>query len=210
VTKFFNPDSPVMSFLSDTLDFIVLNVLALACALPVLTAGASFSALSGVMTANALQKAPIRARDFFVRFRAVFLRATLSWVILLVLLALFFFNMRISATMPSVLRLITVSVLLFFLLCACITAVFLFPMLSFSEHTPLPGLWRGAFFVAVAKLPRSLLMVLLHSIPVLLFLFLPRVFIVISPVWVSIWFSLVAFLCAKIGGRWYLSNQNSR
>ncbi|MEN6419652.1 MAG: DUF624 domain-containing protein [Clostridiaceae bacterium] len=210
MSRFFNPDSPVMSFLSDALDFIVLNLIAVVCALPVVTAGASFSALAGVMTAYTLEQSPIRVKDFFVRFRAVFLRATVSWLILLALAALFFMNLRIAENMPSTLRLITVSGLLFFALCLSLSSVMLFPMLSFTEEKRLPTLWKNAFLLGIAKLPRTLPMAVIQAIPVLMAIFAPQIFLLLSPVWLVIWFSLAAFLCAKIGGRWYTAELTPR
>ena len=201
--KLFNPDSPIFSFLSDALDFIVLNFIALVCALPIVTAGASFSALAGVMTSYAMEQTPIRARDFFMRFRAVFLRATLSWVILLAFSALSFMNLRIAETMPSALRLLSLSGLLFLSLCVVLTAVMLFPMLSFSDEKHLSALWKRALLIGVAKLPRTLSMALVQAVPLLVLLISPRTFLLASPVWLAFWFSFAAFLCAKLGGRWY-------
>lgn len=210
MSRFFNPDSPIMSFLSDALDFIVLNLIAVVCALPVVTAGASFSALAGAMTAYTLEKTPLRAKDFFVRFRAVFLRATVSWVILLALAALFYMNLQIAENMPSTLRLVTLSGLLFFALCLSLASVMLFPMLSFTEEKRLPTLWKNAFLLGIAKLPRALPMAVIQAIPLILLLLSPGLFIIAIPVWLVIWFSLAAFFCAKIGGRWYTLTLNPR
>lgn len=210
MSRFFNPDSPIMSFLSDALDFIVLNLIAVVCAVPVVTAGASFSALAGVMTAYTLEQSPIRVKDFFVRFRAVFLRATVSWLILLVLAALFFMNLRIAENMPSTLRLITISGLLFFALCLSLASVMLFPMLSFTEEKRLPALWKNAFLLGIAKLPRTLPMAVIQAIPLILALLAPNAFVMLSPIWIIFGFSLAAFLCAKIGGRWYTAILNPR
>ena len=201
--KLFNPDSPISSFLSNALDFIVLNILAILCALPIVTAGASYSALAGVMTAYALEQTPIRARDFFARFRAVFLRATLSWSILLAISILFLINIRIIESMPSALRLVFVSGVLFVSLCVLLTAAMLFPMLSFTTQKHLPALWKSAFLIGIAKLPLTLSMAVIQAVPLLLLLILPRTFLLLSPVWVIFWFSLAAFFCAKISGRWY-------
>ena len=199
-----------MSFLSDALDFIVINLIAVVCAVPVVTAGASFSALAGVMTACALEQSPIRIKDFFVRFRAVFLRASVSWLILLALGVLFFMNLRIAENMPSALRLATISGLLFFGLCLALASVVLFPMLSFSEEKRLPTLWKNAFLIGVAKLPRTLPMAAIQALPLLLAVFSPQIFILLSPLWIAVWFSLAAFLCAKIAGRWYTAILNPR
>lgn len=210
MSRFFNPDSPIMSFLSDALDFIVLNLIAVVCAVPVVTAGASFSALAGVMTAYTLEQSPIRVKDFFVRFRAVFLRATVSWLILLALATLFFMNLRIAENMPSTLRLITISGLLFFALCLSLASVMLFPMLSFTEEKRLPALWKNAFLLGIAKLPRTLPMAVIQAIPLILALLAPNAFVMLSPIWIIFGFSLAAFLCAKIGGRWYTAELNPR
>ena len=201
--KLFNPDSPISSFLSDALDFIVVNLLAILCALPIVTAGASYSALAGVMTSYVLDQTPIRARDFLARFRTVFLRATLSWLILLTVSALFLMNLRIIEIMPSALRLVFVSGVLFVSLCVLLTAVLFFPMLSFTTQKRLPALWKNAFLIGIAKLPLTLSMAVIQVVPLLLLLILPRTFLLLSPVWVIFWFSLAAFFCAKISGRWY-------
>ena len=201
--KLFNPDSPISSFLSDALDFIVVNLLAILCALPIVTAGASYSALAGVMTSYVLDQTPIRARDFLARFRTVFLRATLSWLILLTVSALFLMNLRIIEIMPSALRLVFVSGVLFVSLCVLLTAVLFFPMLSFTTQKRLPALWKNAFLIGIAKLPLTLSMAVIQVVPLLLLLILPRTFLLLSPIWVVFWFSLAAFFCSKIGGKCY-------
>ena len=43
--KLLDPDSPIMSFLARVADLVILNVLWLLCCLPVVTAGASTTAM---------------------------------------------------------------------------------------------------------------------------------------------------------------------
>lgn len=43
--KILNPDAPLMRFLSQAADLVILNLVWLACCLPVVTAGASTAAL---------------------------------------------------------------------------------------------------------------------------------------------------------------------
>ncbi len=105
--------------------------------------------------------------------------------------------------MPSTLRLITISGLLFFALCLSLASVMLFPMLSFTEEKRLPTLWKNAFLLGIAKLPRTLPMAVIQAIPLILALLAPNAFVLLSPIWIIFGFSLAAFLCAKIGGRWY-------
>ena len=48
MSSFFNMDSPIMRFLSRVCDLIILNLLAIACCIPIVTAGASITALFSV------------------------------------------------------------------------------------------------------------------------------------------------------------------
>ena len=45
MSSFFNMDSPIMRFLSRICDLMILNILCIICCLPVVTAGASITAL---------------------------------------------------------------------------------------------------------------------------------------------------------------------
>lgn len=65
--KLLDPDSPIMSFLARVADLVILNVLWLLCCLPVVTAGASTTAMYHVV--RHLQEESISSvtRDFSAR-----------------------------------------------------------------------------------------------------------------------------------------------
>lgn len=203
--KLFNPDSPIQSFLSDILDLALLNLITIICAAPIITAGASFGAMNHVILEFVLDQKPIRLRDFFSQFRVILLRASLSWGALIVVVLVYLLNLQIVVTMPAGIRLFFVIGLNFFLFCALLTSVSLFPRLSSETQIPLLALWKKSFLLSVAHLPAAFLMILIQVVPVALFLLFPSTFLALLPAWLLIWFTLSAFVCIKIGKHWLIS-----
>ena len=82
--KLFNPDSPLMSFLTRLADLVILNLLWLVCCVPVVTIGASTTAMYHVL--RHLQDGGVTSitRDFFQSFKSDFKQATLVYLVLLI------------------------------------------------------------------------------------------------------------------------------
>ncbi len=93
---------------------------------------------------------------------------------------------------------------------SALASVVLFPMLSLYGGKEVCDALKNAFLIGVAKLPRTLPMAVIQALPLLLAVFAPQIFILLSPLWIAVWFSLAAFLCARIGGRWYTATLNPR
>ena len=75
----FNLDSPIMSFLSRVGDLVWLNLLTLLCCIPVVTAGAAFTALHYVSIKMVRNEEGYLTRNYFKSFRQNFIQATLLW-----------------------------------------------------------------------------------------------------------------------------------
>ena len=75
--RLFDLDSPLMRFLSGAADLAALNLLWLACCLPVVTIGPSCTALYYVARRIARREAPPVAKTFFRAFRANFRQSLL-------------------------------------------------------------------------------------------------------------------------------------
>lgn len=105
---------------------LVLNLLFLAFCLPVVTIGASLTALYAGLRAMVKKEACFRA--FFRTFRVSFLRATLAWLILLPLTALVLINTAsiLYYFQPGALPALILSLVFCVLLLGITTSVFLF------------------------------------------------------------------------------------
>ncbi len=172
-----NYDSPFFQFLCRVADMVIVNVLFLVCCVPVVTAGASLAAMTRVSQEMALDIGSGVVRTFFRAFRANFKQATAAWlVILLICVSLFCDRLLIGAYLTggpaTVLRALTVVLALGSMAICC----YLFPLMVRYENT-LKQHTINAVILAVTKLPRTLVMTALGSIP-----------------FVLCWFSVVTFL----------------
>ena len=181
--------SKVLGFI-DTIAYTAgLNLLFLLCSLPVVTMGASLTALYAGLRAMVKKEPCFRA--FFRTLRSSFLRATVAWVVLLPLNALLIFNSvtilyyRAEGFLPALL----LSVVFALILLAITTSIFLF--YSRFECTLLQMLRHGGVLAITYPL-RSLLIALLTWAPFLLLVFQPMLFFMMSMVWLFFYFAVVS------------------
>ena len=78
----FSLDNPVMRFLDMMADLIILNLLFIVCSIPVITLGASATALCYVTLKMRDKEEGSVFRNFFKAFRQNFAQATLIWIVL--------------------------------------------------------------------------------------------------------------------------------
>ena len=83
--KFFDLDSSLMQGLNKVADLMFLNLLTLLCCVPVVTAGASFTALHYVALKIVRNEECYIARDFFKSFRRNLRQGTIIWLLMLFL-----------------------------------------------------------------------------------------------------------------------------
>lgn len=80
--KLFSLDNPVMRFLDKMADMIILNLLFIVCSIPLITVGASATAICYVTLKMRDGEDESVFKDFFKAFRQNFVQATLIWIIL--------------------------------------------------------------------------------------------------------------------------------
>ena len=167
----FNPDGPIFRSLSFVADLVILHFLCLICCIPVFTIGAAMTALARVTQDMVRLQEPGVGRTFFRAFRENFRQSTVCWLVCLavgvvVVLDFLLINDVLTGTAQSV----------GFLLWVLVTVVYLgvmawlFPLLARYEGT-LGQHLKNALILALAKLPRTLIMVAVHALPFVLLLF---------------------------------------
>ncbi len=88
MNQLFNYDNPIMQFISKIFDLIILNLFFLLFSIPIVTMGASLSALYYVCLKILRGDEPYIWQNFFKAFRQNFKQATLVWILLLLAFAL--------------------------------------------------------------------------------------------------------------------------
>lgn len=137
MNQFFNPDSPIMQFITKITSSVYLNILWFICCLPVFTAGASTTALFYVTLKMAKNEEGNLTRAFFYSFKENFKQSTKIWLILLTLgIAMafdgyVFYHMRFD----NILWTIGTAIFLVALAAYAIVLMYIFPLLARFNNT---------------------------------------------------------------------------
>lgn len=189
--RLFDLDSPLMRFLSGVADLAVLNLLWLACCLPVVTIGPSCTALCYVARRIARRGAPPVAKTFFRAFRANFRQSLLVSLALLppAGLAAGYLALAASGALDGALWLKALCCLV--VLLAGFTCAYAFPLLAYFDNSVANTL-KNAVLLPLANPLLALAVTALDLLPVLLLLFDPQLFARCVIFWVVLGAALTA------------------
>lgn len=173
--RIFDMDSPVMNFLSKMADLIYLNFLTLICCLPIVTIGASMTALHYVLLKMVRNEEGYLTRSFFKSFKQNFRQATIIWLIMILVMAALIGDMLIciysGIAFPAWIRIALVAVLAIFIF----ATMHIFPVLSRFENT-VKNTFKNSLFMGILTLPKTILMIICSVIPTVLLLLAPQMF----------------------------------
>ena len=189
----FEEGSPFQVFLNKMTDLLVLNLITLLMCVPVITAGASLTAMHYVLLKMVRGQEGYIVRSFFRSFKRNFLQATILWLIFAALWALMGSNLYMIVTgsgryptwLPAS---ILVAGLMLIMIMICT-----FAMLSRFESTVI-GTLINAVTLMFSELPRSLEMLVIAVLPIAALVFVP----VLVPVLILFGISVPGFACAGV------------
>ncbi len=188
--KFFDLDSPLMQGLNKIADLAFLNLLTLLCCVPVVTAGASFTALHYVALKIVRNEECYIARDFFKSFRRNLRQGIIIWLLMLFLILVLWGDFVILRHMEPELAQILRAVLTAIGIVMLFTSMFLFPVLAKFDNTILQT-FKNAFLTSALQFPKTILMMVMFALPTVLFFALPQIIPLILvfglsvPAWLS-------------------------
>lgn len=179
-----------MQALNKVADLLILNILTVFCCIPVVTIGASMTAMHYVALKMARNEECYIARDFFKSFKLNLKQGTAIWLIelfvIVVLAGDFLIMSRTDMSFGNVIKVI-LTVVAFL---ALFTFIFVFPVLAKFENTVMRTI-KNAFFIGVLQFPKTIAMMILSVLPIPLFLFFPQITPIIflfgltAPAWLS-------------------------
>lgn len=197
----FSLDGKFFGAISRLGDLVILNLLFLVCCIPVVTIGASVTAMYSVTKKMAEDREGYIFRGFFTAFKENFRQATIMWLILLIPAVLISVDMYISNFIqkgPGQ-TLFKGFMLLAFLLVVFVM-LYAFALQSTFENTVKHTL-KNAFLLSLGHTPWSLLMTFLSLSPFIALLYLGEYFGMELLVMFLIWFSGVAYVNSFILNR---------
>jgi len=189
--QFFNLDNPIMQFLGKVCDLIILNLLFMLCCLPIVTVGASLTAMYSVTLKMAKGEEGYIAKGFFISFKNDFKISTISWLIVLILGIGFAMNFYLAPQLfPGIGGIIQV-ILIPIILSLLSLILYLFPYIARFENT-MKETFRNACLISIANFPYTILLFLINSVGVVLFLAVnPQL---VGGLWMMVGFSSFAYL----------------
>lgn len=191
--KFLHMDSPLMHFLGKVADVVIVNLLTILMCIPVITAGAAFTAMHYCCLKIVRGEESSIASQYFHSFRDNFKQSTIIWLVMLVFMAFFGFDFFFLLTNPSetgkyVLGGLLVMVAIFAIICTMV-----FPIQA-KFANPIRKTWKFAFVFSFRHLPSTIIMVLASVVPFAGMYFL----MVIFPLFLCICFSGPAMISASL------------
>lgn len=166
-------DNVVFRAIGKLVDLVWINLLTLVCALPVVTAGASFASMYYLLLRMAENDSGALTRGFFRAFRKNFKNATAVWLIGLVVLAVYGYELWLlhQGVMDAygVLYKVSLGLISLIIVGAVMVLNYYFALLARYDRNWKQTL-KNAALLTVGFLPRSLCMAVLMLFPLALML----------------------------------------
>lgn len=191
--KIFNAENPFNTFMSKVFNIIWLNILWIVCCIPVITIGASTSALYYMTLKMARDKDSEITAGFFNGFKMNFkqsIPATLIFIAAVAVLVVDYHVLgRSEQNGASIMYGICLTIGIFV---ACIFG-YVFPVMSYFENT-VKNIFINSAKIAATHILQTIAMFVLNILPLAWFLISPSTIIYFFWIWVVFGFSLTAYI----------------
>lgn len=195
--RIFRIDSPFTDMMTKLFDLIALNFVFLICCLPVITIGASCTALHTVTMKFAAGDEPQVLKAFFQAFRSNFKQATLSWLLLL-LAGIFLYVDSMIAAQIGTGGFIIKCILGFFSILYLLVLLYIFQIQCRYKNTTINNL-KNALLMSIRQLPKTIFLAATIILPILLTLYGPTsVFFLSTICFLLIGCSLIACIQDRV------------
>lgn len=197
MSSLFNMDSPVMRFLSRVCDIMILNILCIICCIPVITAGASITAMYSITLKMVRGEESYIFKGFFKAFKENFKQSTIIWIIMAALGIFIYMDYRATAFLPgnmgSIFQILigALSILYFMVL------VYIFPYTA-RFINDIKNIFKNSLLIAILNLPWTILLVVIPLGLGFITLLTTTTLIYGSMIWLLLGFASVAYLCSII------------
>ena len=188
----FNLDNPVWNFMSKVTDLVILNILFMVFSLPVVTAGAAWTAMYFVTIRMVRKEERYIIKDFIRSFRQNFRQATAIWLLALVAAFVFVGDVLIYKQIPDQIPMVLMIIVMVLAYLVLGTLLYAFPLLSRFYNT-VAGTLKNAFLVSIVNIPYTFLFLLLAVLPFAVLYFL----IELLPFVLLFGFSVPAYIASR-------------
>lgn len=165
--RLFAMDGKLFGFFSRMADLVLLNLLWLVCCLPVITIGASTTALYYVEMKMVKDEDSYVVKSFFHSFKENFRQSTAVWLCIMLAGVVLYFDFYYSSHMMTAgAKLMAVPLILAAFL-ILITSCYVFPVMAYFKNS-VKGAVKNSLLMALAHLPYTIVIAVITMGPVLL------------------------------------------
>lgn len=155
--------------MSKVADLCILNIICVVCCIPVITAGASITAMYYVTLKMVRNEDAYIVRSFFKSFKQNFKQATIINLIMLLIGVVLYIDLNVSKAMQGGAGQIFQIIFMAFVLIYFILFLYVYPVLARFYNT-IKNTIKNALFMAIRHFPYTVVMVIIAVCPLLLLL----------------------------------------
>lgn len=168
--KWLSIDSPLMQTLSKIADLMWLNILTIFCCIPVITIGASLTAMNYMTLKIVRDEETYITKGFFKSFIQNFRQSTIIWLGLLIVAAIlgvdYFLVMDMTNTLGTVVGLAVGAAAVL----VALIALYAFPVLAKFDNTTWQTV-KNAFVMSLMQFPKTLVIFFTYVISFCILIF---------------------------------------
>lgn len=187
------PDGPIANAFNRILDLLIINALWLLCSLPVITLGASTSAMYYVTLKLARKEEGSVSKMFFRSFRDNLKQGIILTCVFAAVGILLYIDYRLAMATTGAAGFVSVGLLLLAALFYGITILYAFPLQASFANTVF-GTLKRALLIGLLHPFSSIVMLVIQCIPLIVVYYFPKYFFMFLPVWLLIATAALAYL----------------
>ena len=149
-------------------DLCLLNLVCLACCIPIVTAGASITALYYVTLKMVRNEESYIFKSFFKSFKQNFRQATIIHLIMVAAAVLLYLDTNIVKAMGEPMSQIMSVIFAVFTLVYAMILLYLYPILA-KFYNSVKNTFTHAVLMAIRHLPYTIIMLIICALPLLIF-----------------------------------------
>lgn len=192
-----NIENPFFEMMGKLGDIIIVNILFLVCSLPVVTIGASITAMYQTFQEMADGRAVSAFQGFFRAWKGYFKKSLPAWLVMLAAGGVLVFDLLFlgRAGGDEVWSVVSLGVGCLLLLWEMIFA-WLFPVFPEMDKEQITGkvLFQRSLYLAARNFPVTLVMIVLNSIPVICMAASVSVMALAAPVYMTVGFGVTGYI----------------
>lgn len=186
-------ENPIFQFLEKVFNLMLANLLLMVCSIPIITFGASFTGMLQVVQDQIFDEDQPVIRRFFYAFRENFKQATAAWLVFLIFLAGMGCNILLIIIYLDgwIAQFLKIIVSMLVVLALCIMS-YLFALMT-RYHNTIRQHLNNSLILIVAKLPRTIVMVILNTSIFWIPFFSMQLFFKTIMFWIMIGFACISY-----------------